>query len=95
MNGYAIIKFPENKIYRGQMNNGKMEGSVNSVGVWKKNILDIIKTIKEMDLVYFYGVFLLLRKVKNLTIKGYIGFWNEGNMNGVGLKIGDGKFRKY
>ena len=26
MNGYAVIKYPDNKIYKGQMNNGKMEG---------------------------------------------------------------------
>ena len=44
MNGYAIIKFPENKIYRGQMNNGKMEGLGEFCwGMEKKNILDIKK----------------------------------------------------
>ena len=33
-------------------------------------------------------------KLNNLNnIKGYIGFWNDGNMNGVGLKINDGKIK--
>lgn len=99
MNGYAIIKFPENKIYRGQMNNGKMEGFGEFCWGMEKKYFGYYKNDKRNG----FGIFLwsipFIKKSEEFDdldknkIKGYIGFWNEGNMNGVGLKIGDGKIK--
>ena len=37
---------------------GKWKDLENSIGIQEKNILDIIKMIKEMDLAFIYGIFL-------------------------------------
>ena len=99
MNGYAIIKFPENKIYKGQMNNGKMEGFGEFCWGMEKKYFGYYKNDKRNG----FGIFLWnIPFIKNEEefdvldknkIKGYIGFWNDGNMNGVGLKISDGKIK--
>ena len=91
MNGYAIIKFPENKMYRGQMNNGKMEGFGEFCWGMEKKYFGYYKNDKRNG----FGIFLwnipFIKKNEEFEdlnknkIKGYIGFWNEGNMNGVGL----------
>ena len=94
LSGYAIIKYPQNKIYKGQMNIGKMEGfGVFDWGGGKK-YLGYYKNDKRNG----FGIFLWKSPIINIgeeisdlnEIKAYIGFWEEGNMNGIGLKISDG-----
>ena len=94
MSGYAIIRYPQNKIYKGQMNIGKMEGfGIFDWGGGKK-YLGYYKNDKRNG----FGIFLWKSPIINIgeeisdlnEIKAYIGFWEEGNMNGIGLKISDG-----
>jgi len=97
MSGYAIIKYPENKVYKGQVNNGKMDGF--GEFDWNSNIkyIGYYKNDKRNG----FGIYLwnypklsegdLLLDL--IDIKGYIGFWTEGKMNGVGLLISDGKIK--
>ena len=97
MSGYAIIKYSENNIYKGQVNNGKMEGF--GEFNWKsgKKYIGYYKNDKRNG----FGIYLwnipelkegdILIDLKD--INGYIGFWAEGNMNGVGLRICDEKIK--
>ena len=97
MNGYAIIKYSQNKIYKGQMNNGKMEGFGEFDWGGRKKYIGYYKNDKRNG----FGIFLWNIPKININeglsdlynIKGYIGFWNDGNMDGVGLKISDGKIK--
>ena len=94
MNGYAIIKYPQKKKYKGQIKNGKMEGFGEFNWGGENKYFGNYSNDKRNG----FGIFLWnINKIKkNNTlndlnnIKGYIGFWNNGNMNGVGLKINDG-----
>lgn len=97
MNGYAIIKYPGNKIYKGQMNNGKMEGFGEFDWGGGKKYIGYYRADKRNG----FGIFLWNRPIINKeeglsdlnNIKGYIGFWVDGNMNGIGLRISDGKIK--
>ena len=97
MNGYAIIKYQQNKIYKGQMNNGKMEGFGEFDWGGGKKYIGFYKNDKRNG----FGIFLWnIPKINNdevlsnlNDIKGYIGFWVDGNMNGIGLKISEGKIK--
>ena len=97
MKGYAIIKYSQNKIYKGQMNNGKMEGFGEFDWGGGKKYIGYYKNDKRNG----FGIFLwniprinINEGLNDLSkIKGYIGFWNDGNMNGVGLKISDGRIK--
>ena len=97
MNGYAIIKYPGNKIYKGQMNNGKMEGFGEFDWGGGKKYIGYYKADKRNG----FGIFLWNVPRVNINeglpdldnIKGYIGFWDDGNMNGIGLRISDGKIK--
>lgn len=96
MNGYAIIEYPDNKLFKGQINNGKMEGFGEFNWGREKKYLGYYKNDKRSG----FGIFLWnINKIKNNNlndlsdIKGYIGFWSDGNMNGVGLKISEGKIK--
>ena len=94
MSGYAIIRYPQNKIYKGQMTNGKMEGfGVFDWGSGKK-YLGYYKNDKRNG----FGIFLWKSPIINRgeelddlnEIRAFIGFWDEGNMHGIGLLIRDG-----
>ena len=97
MNGYAIIKYPHKKIYKGQIKNGKMEGFGEFNWGGENKYLGYYNNDKRNG----FGIFLwninTIKKGNTLNnlnnIKVYIGFWNDGNMNGVGLKINDGKIK--
>ena len=97
MNGYAIIRYSLNRIYKGQINNGKMEGFGEFDWGWGKKFIGYYKNDKRNG----FGIFLWnIPSINNNEelndlnkIKGYIGFWNDGNMNGAGLKISDGKIK--
>jgi len=97
MSGYAIIRYKENRIYKGQVINGKMEGfgefdwnkgkkyfgyyksdKKNGFGIYLWNIPEINDGEKLLDL---------------QDINGYIGFFSEGKMNGVGMRLCDGKIK--
>jgi hypothetical protein len=92
MNGYAIIKYPQNRIYKGNMNKGKMEGFGEFIFSQEKKYVGYYKNDKRNG----FGIFLwkIPKEVKDLeNIKAYIGFWEDGHMNGLGLKIIDGKMK--
>ena len=97
MNGYAIIRYKENRIYKGEVLNGKMEGfgefdwdkgkkyfghykndKKNGFGIYLWNIPKIYDGDRLMDL---------------QDINGYIGFFSDGKMNGVGMRLNDGKIK--
>lgn len=98
MNGYAIIKYPEEKIYKGQIKKGKLSGfgafiwdkQQKFIGHYKNNkrdgfgifIWDIPKSNNDNS--YIIGI---------NEINAYIGFWSEGNIDGVGLKITNKKMQ--
>ena len=97
MNGYGIIRYSHNKIYKGQMNNGKMEGFGEFDWGGGKKYIGYYKNDKRNG----FGIFLwniprikINEGLNDLSnIKGYIGFWNDGNMNGPGIKISEGKIK--
>ena len=97
MSGYAIIKYSENKVYKGQVNNGKMEGFGEFSWNTGKKYIGYYKNDKRNG----FGIYIwnipelsegdILIGLKD--INGYIGFWTEGNMNGVGLRISGEKIK--
>ena len=97
MNGYAIIKYPGNKFYKGQINNGKMEGFGEFIWGREKKYCGYYKNDKRNG----FGIFLwnipIIQSEQDYyyfeNIKGYIGFWSDGNMNGVGVKISEAKIK--
>jgi hypothetical protein len=97
MSGYAIIKYSKNKVYKGQVNNGKMEGFGEFNWNTGKKYIGYYKNDKRNGFgIYIWNIpelsegdFLIDLK----DINGYIGFWAEGNMNGVGLRISGEKIK--
>ena len=98
MNGYAIIKYPEEKIYKGQIKKGKLSGF--GVFIWDKQqkFIGHYKNNKRDG----FGIFIWdIPKSNNDNsyiigineINAYIGFWSEGNIDGVGLKITNKKMQ--
>ena len=97
MNGYALIKYPGNKRYKGQMNNGKMDGfGVFDWGTGKKYLGNYKNDKRNGFGIYLWNIPQIndgdtLKDLNN--IKGFIGFFNDGNMNGIGIKISGGKMK--
>ena len=99
MNGYSIIKYPENKIYKGQVNKSKLNGFGEFIWPEGKKYIGYYKNDKKDG----FGIFLWdipkninfceETKINMNKIKAFIGFWNEGILNGIGLKINDGNIR--
>ena len=95
MTGYAIIKYPRYKIYKGQMKNGVMDGFGEFNWIGGKKYLGYYKNDKRNG----FGIFLWQIPKINIeeglsdlnNVKGYIGFWSDGYMDGLGMKINDGK----
>ena len=99
MTGYGLIKFNNNEYYQGQVNNGKMDGY--GEFFWKngKRYFGEYKNDQREG----FGIFIWnendFNKNININIKDkdnlsmlnngsvYIGFWSEGKMNGLGMKI--------
>ena len=97
LNGYCLIKYPNNQMYQGQLKKGKMDGKgqfffqngSKYIGDYKNDKRDgfgifIWSDVNESD----------LSEIKlNSSLSGinqfsaYIGFWSEGKMDGIGMKI--------
>jgi hypothetical protein len=97
MTGYAIVKYCGYNIYKGQMINGKMEGFGEFNWAGGKKYIGYYKNDRRNG----FGIFLWKIPKINIdeglsdlnNIKGYIGFWSDGNMDGLGLRISDGKIK--
>jgi hypothetical protein len=100
MNGYGIIKYPENIFYQGEIKNGILEGF--GEFFWKKNkkYIGNYKNDKRNGLGTFIfkgeektNLDKLKPEISNSEnaflseLSAYIGFWNEGKMDGFGIKI--------
>ena len=95
INGYAIINYPGNKVYKGKVNEGKLDGFGEFLWPEGKKYCGYYKNDKKDG----FGIFFWdLQNIKYFdervsilkNIKAYVGFWNEGYMNGFGLRISDG-----
>ena len=95
INGYAIINYPGNKIYKGKVNEGKLDGFGEFLWPEGKKYCGYYKNDKKDGFgIFFWDIQNIKYFDEKLSvfknIKAYIGFWNEGYMNGVGLKINNG-----
>ena len=97
LNGYCMIKYPNNEMYQGQLKKGKMEGrgqfffknGNKYIGDYKNDKRDgfgifIWSDVDENDLT---GVKFTTYLSGLNQFSAYIGFWSEGKMNGIGMKI--------
>ena len=97
MSGYAIIRYKENRIYKGEVSNGKMEGFGEFDWNKGKKYFGYYKNDKKSG----FGIYLWNipeiddgDKLRDLQgINGYIGFFSDGKMNGVGMRLSDGKIK--
>ena len=81
MNGYGILKYSNNKKYEGQFENGVMNGYGEfSWGSRKKFIGNYVQGYKEGFGIYIWDI---------VIFEAYLGFWKNGKMNGLGVKIKD------
>ena len=97
MNGYAIINYSGDKRYKGQMNNGKMDGFGEFDWGKGKKYFGYYKNDKRNGFGIYLWYIPQIKEGETLIslndIKGYIGFFSEGNMNGIGLKIIGGNIK--
>lgn len=85
MNGVGEIQFANGGIYEGSVVNGLMDGF--GMFKWKDGkeyIGSYNKGIKEG-----FGIFIWDRSCYQV----YLGFWKEGKMNGIGMKISNKKYK--
>ena len=81
MNGYGILTYSNNKKYEGQFENGIMNGYGEfSWGSRKKFIGNYVQGFKEGFGIYIWDI---------IVFEAYLGFWKNGKMNGLGVKIKD------
>ena len=81
MNGYGILTYSTNKKYEGQFENGVMNGYGEfSWGSRKKFIGNYVQGYKEGFGIYIWDI---------VIFEAYLGFWKNGKMNGLGVKIKD------
>ena len=86
MNGFCFIKYNDDRRYEGQMKNGLKEGY--GEFTWKPTRKYIGNYAN--DLKGGFGIY-----IWNINIfRVYIGFWNQGRMEGVGVVI-NGKKLQY
>ena len=100
MNGYGIIKYPENIFYQGEIKNGRLEGF--GEFFWKKNKKYIGNYKNDKRNGFGTFIFKGDEKINPDKLKpeisrsentilselsAYIGFWKEGKMDGLGIKI--------
>ena len=84
INGYGIISYPDNKVYMGHLDEGIMEGY--GEFFWKTTPDCLKRYIGEYhnDKREGFGVFIW---TVTPMIEAYVGFWKEGKMDGLGIKI--------
>ena len=87
MTGFGIISFNDDKLYFGQVHNGIMEGY--GEFHWGKEEQKYMGYYKN-DLKHGFGIY----TTNQGETQTYMGFWEKGKMNGVGLII-RGKKIKY
>ena len=79
MNGFGIITYKNNNKFAGQFKNGLINGYGEfSWGNNKKYIGNYVNEIKEGFGIYVWDI---------LIFEAYLGFWKNGKMNGLGVKI--------
>ena len=82
MNGYGIFTYFDDRAYSGKIINGFMNG----IGIFKWKNGNFYFGEYENDVKNGFGIY-----VWDLSIfQCYIGFWKNGKMNGIGIKIKDG-----
>ena len=96
MSGYGIIKFNKNQYYQGQLKEGKMDGYGEFFWENGNRYFGEYKNDKKEGFgVYIWSEYYFNEsdniKDDNLSIlnngSAYVGFWSEGKMNGIGMKI--------
>ncbi len=98
MHGYGIIEYPGEIFYQGEFRNGRMEGF--GEFFWKRNkkYIGYYKNDKRngFGIYIFKGEDILKNPLKSESISeiscinglsAFIGFWKDGNMDGLGMKI--------
>ena len=94
MHGYGMIEFSGNNYYQGEINNGKMEGFGEFFWDDKRRYIGNYKNDKRNG----FGIYMSqIHEEKNLsenenenenyTTSIFLGFWKNGNMDGLGIKI--------
>ena len=94
MNGFGMIGFPEKNYYQGEIKKGKMDGFGEFFWGDKKKYIGYYKNDKRNG----FGVYLMKTNENNYdsdiekdfdinNCSAFIGFWNNGNMDGFGMMI--------
>lgn len=85
MKGYGIIYWTDDRVYIGEIENGIMNGYGEFIWTnYKKKYMGFYRN----DLKHGFGIYIDGVNPTN----GYVGFWEKGKMNGVGIKISKGVF---
>ena len=85
MTGYACILYGDERTYNGQVLNGNMHGL--GIFTWRNYNKYIGNYYK--DLKNGFGVFIWSQK----PLIAYVGFWDKGKQNGIGIKVKGGNVR--
>ena len=93
LHGRAIIEYPENKIYKGYVKKGKLDGFGEFIWPGEKKYIGLYKNNKKEGFGIFLWNYNNNNNIKFEKIKALIGFWNKGNMNGIGIRINSGKIK--
>ena len=91
LHGRGIIEYPENKLYKGYVNKGKLDGFGEFTWPEGKKYIGFYKNNQKEG----FGIFLwnYNNTIKFEKIKAFIGFWYKGNINGIGIRINNGKLK--
>ena len=97
INGYGMIQYPDDKFYQGEVRNGKMDGFGEFFWKDERKYIGHYKNDRRNG----FGVFIFKvdepQKNRNTnsfkkntlinSFSAYLGFWNNGNMDGFGMKV--------
>ena len=95
LNGYGIIEFTGDKFYQGEVKNGRMDGFGEFFWKDEKRYIGNYKNDKRNG----FGIFIFQANSFNIDdiqnnddnnsngFSAYIGFWKNGNMDGLGMKV--------
>lgn len=97
INGYGMIQYPDDKFYQGEVRNGRMDGFGEFFWKDERKYIGHYKNDRRNG----FGVFIFKvdepQKNRNTnsfkkntlinSFSAYLGFWNNGNMDGFGMKV--------
>lgn len=83
MNGLGVIIYTDERMYQGEIKNGVMSGFGEFIWGDKKRYIGYYKDNQKSGMGIFFA--------NNNPLIAYIGFWDRGKMNGIGVKVNNNK----